>query len=131
MSEEARLWPYLRAGVLLGGWAMLKYCITLSYAMNPGRPVHFALQNNVEWLWKNPAHALLLALVAVPLLVSSRHLPPKFRDLLACLVPFLVIMALVGGVGELRVFLEIIPLIWMAMLIGVRNPTTSQSSKIS
>jgi hypothetical protein len=130
------IFPYMRAfwvrkkaivGVrivlLLLWWAALKYFLSTVYSMNPGRPVHLDIAKNIQWLSDTP-HLLYLLVVGggmwVPLGCLWGTVPHDFRDLLACVVPFGLTVAIAGTIGEMRVFAEVSPLLWVGGLIAIR-----------
>lgn len=122
-GDTVRIWSHLRFAFLLAAFAIIKLLIAQAYSLNPGHAVHFSLINNFEWLIRDYHIFSLFALaggLCVPMLLIVRYIPSAIKDLLACIMPLSVIMVLVGGIGEFRIFLEIIPLLWVSVAIGIK-----------
>jgi hypothetical protein len=124
LRDAVRLQHYTRAFLLLSAWAIIKLLMYYSYSTNPGRPLHFALLKNCEWLLEDYNILYVLTLAGglwLPMLIFKHHTPSSIKDLLACVLPFSLITIMVGGIGEQRVFLEITPLLWISLVVGIKS----------
>lgn len=114
----------LRAGLLLGLWSLIKGFLWIAYYPNPGRIVHTGIIKNLPAI-ASPITLMCLATVGfgmwIPLFIYRRHIPERLAALLSCLLPFILIMFMAGYVLELRIFLEIIPLLWVSGIITVKS----------
>lgn len=118
-SRFGRL-PIIGLGILGSSWIAVKYYLFQVYSLNPGRAVHLAVMNNIEALSSFSIFGLVFVGGGswILLLYSRRSIPRDLASLLSCLLPFFCVVLMAGSILELRVFLEITPLLWVAGIVS-------------
>lgn len=99
------------------------------YRLNPGQPVHVGILYNLQAL--SSLNAIGLFLIGggswIVLLFYRKYLPSELSALLGCLTPFLCVVFLAGNWLEMRVFLEIGPLLWVAAVVSYCNRVSGRT----
>lgn len=103
----------LPLAVQLAGFLVLYTLIGHHFAQNPGTPVQIHLLDWIDYLGATMTlPALLLTLLALWLpFAGFAAAPPTLRQASVILLPWLLLLFIGGGPGELRVLFEVLPLL--------------------
>lgn len=114
-----RLWTVvlLYQGLLFG---VVRVCLMILFSSSPGAAFWFRLSENVNIFldrpWWGLVHWLLLGLVMWLCVRRWREQPRLMRSAFVVMMPVLMALYLVfGWIGEVRVFAEMYPVMWLMM----------------
>lgn len=114
-----RLWAAILVGQL-ATFGILRAWLTFLFASTPGVTYWLRLEPNVLYFVQHPGYAVLhwlgFGFVIWLCLRKWRSRPALLRSAFVVLIPALTLIYLVfGWVGEIRVFVEAIPVLWGLM----------------
>ena len=109
----------------VAGFLVVYTLIKHHFAHNPGTPVQIHLSDWVDYLGTSMTlSAVLLTLLALWLVFADlAFAPPLLRRASVILIPWLALLFIGGGPGELRVIFEVLPLLVLLVCSHLRHST--------
>jgi hypothetical protein len=106
-------------------WVAVRYCLYQLYKDNPGQPIQYGWNVNLEML-SDPANYYFvmstMGYLWLPVLLFYRHVRDDFtRKSLLVAVPYLAGLFSFGQVIELRDFVDLIPIVLPAFVLVLRE----------